>query len=193
VLARAKRADAVVIGPGLGPEAAFLPLLLELLQDRSGPLVLDADALNLLAPWNHPGLVDGPPVVLTPHPGEFARLTGLTTGEIQANREVVAEEFARRSGCLLVLKGAGTIVCDGASLYVNATGNPGMATGGTGDILAGMLGALLAQGLPAREAAILAVHVHGLAGDRAAHRLTEIGMIASDLLAEIPACWQLVS
>ncbi len=190
--AAAAQATAVVLGPGLGREAETGRLLVRLLRDVHQPLVLDADALNLLA-----GLGDEPfaarraatdaPTVLTPHPGEFARLTGLAkpTGD---ERLPQAARFAAEHGVIVVLKGAGTVVTDGRRAWVEPAGNPGMATGGMGDVLAGMLGALLAvpHALPdALGAAALAVHAHALAGDAAARDLGELGVLPGDVARRV--------
>ncbi len=178
--------DAVVAGPGLGKSDDVAAVVGELLA-MPVPLVLDADALNVLV-----GRLDrlagrSAPVVLTPHPGEFARLDGCDTATVQGNRRERALAFAARHGALLVLKGAGTIVTDGKRLYTNTTGNPGMATGGTGDVLAGLLGALLAaRSLGPFEAVVLAVYLHGLAGDLACNDLGETALIATDLLDYLP-------
>ncbi len=171
---------AVVVGPGLGQAAPSGRLLRTVLRVSARPIVLDADALNLLAPLRGT-LPVAAPVVLTPHPGEAARLLGSSTTAVQADRPAAALELARRSGQIAVLKGAGTVVTDGRRLYKNRTGNPGMATGGSGDVLAGLLGALLAQGMAPFDAACLAVHVHGRAGDRVAARLGQMGLCADDL------------
>jgi NAD(P)H-hydrate epimerase len=125
-------------------------------------------------------------LVLTPHPGEFGRLAGLDIPTVQADRRGHAARFAAAHGVVLVLKGHGTVVTDGRRLYVNTTGNPGMATGGTGDVLAGLTAALLAQGLETFAAAQLAVYLHGLAGDLARDDLGESSLIASDLLEYLP-------
>jgi len=146
--------------------------------------VLDADALNVLAPLRR-AIAPAVPVVLTPHPGEAARLLGWSTPQVQADRTGALRELTRRSGAVVVLKGARTLVGDGARWFQNTTGNPGMATGGSGDVLAGLLGALLAQGLAPFEASCLAVHAHGRAGDLVARRLGEVGLIASDLPAAL--------
>lgn len=182
---------AVVVGPGLGSNAAGL--VQDLLQVAEMPLVLDADALNSLAPLggarSSPSLQQGPvdrgvgrpPRVITPHPGEAARLLGCTNGDVQKAREDAALELFERSGCITVLKGHGTLVTDGTRMFTNPSGNPGMATGGSGDVLAGLLGALLAQGMEPFEAAVLAVHAHGLAGDLVAETLGHAGLTAEDL------------
>ena len=151
--------------------------------------VIDADALNVLA--DHPDRLgqQQAPRILTPHPGEFARLSGRTIPQIAADRVGVAIEFARQHNVVVVLKGAGTVVTDGTRYYVNTTGNSGMATGGSGDVLTGLLTAILAQGLPPFEAAQLATCLHGLAGDRAAQELTQPGLIASDLPDYLPSAW----
>lgn len=183
--------DAVAIGPGLGQSAGLQELVQELYDSIPVPMVVDADALNLLArrPYLVKRVSDAAPRVVTPHPGEFARLTGLTTAAIQQDREQHAVEFARQNNVVVVLKGQGTIVTDGQRLWVNDTGNSGLATGGTGDVLTGVVAALLAQHLPPFEAAQLAVHVHGVAGDLAAEELSKPGMIASDLLSRVGRAW----
>jgi hydroxyethylthiazole kinase-like uncharacterized protein yjeF len=179
-------ASAIVVGPGLGNGAATRVLVRGLLQASTVPLVLDADALNALAPLRTP-LGGRGPVVLTPHPGEAARLLGTTVSRVQQDRAAALRALCERSGGVVVLKGARTLVGDGAARFTNRTGNPGLATGGTGDVLAGLLGALLAQGMPPLAAARLAVHVHGAAADRLARQLGEAGLIASDLPLAIAA------
>lgn len=182
--------DAIGIGPGLGQSAAAAEMLPSVLRDARCPVILDADALNLAA--THALLTAGDfqsdhPIILTPHPGEFSRLTGLSIGEITADREKTAVEFARQHGLVIVLKGAATVVTDGRSVYVNDTGNAGMATGGSGDVLTGVVTSFVGQGLPPLEAAALAVHLHGLAGDLAAELLSERALIATDVLEHLPA------
>src|SRR5271166_2695106 len=151
------------------------------------PLVIDADGLNTLAV--QPELLSGltRAVVVTPHPGEFARLTGTDVAAVQADRIGNAARFAARSEQLIVvLKGAGTVVTDGHRVYVNRTGNPGMATGGAGDVLTGVIAALIGQRLPAFDAAQLGVYIHGLAGDIARDQSGTVGMIAGDILDSLP-------
>ncbi len=179
-------ASAVVVGPGLGDTRATRALVARTLRARGVPVVLDADALNVLAPMRAPFATRGP-VVLTPHPGEAARLLGTTVAEVQRDRLGALRALCRRSRSVVVLKGARTLVGDGARWFENRTGNPGLATGGSGDVLAGLLGALLAQGMTPFDAAVLAVHVHGAAGDRVAAALGEAGLIASDLPLAIAA------
>jgi NAD(P)H-hydrate epimerase len=172
-----ERSSVLAVGPGLGRSPWARSLLARVL-DSSLPRVLDADALN--------GLADEPQRganwVLTPHPGEAARLLGCPTPEVQADRYGAVVEIQRRYGGVAVLKGAGTLMCDGSGpTAVCAQGNPGMASGGMGDVLTGIIGGLLAQGLAPYEAACLGVCVHAAAGDRAAQG-GERGLIATDLL-----------
>jgi NAD(P)H-hydrate epimerase len=177
------RASVLAVGPGLGQGAWGHALWLTAL-DSALPLVLDADGLNLLA--IEPRRFDpARQVVLTPHPGEAARLLHCPVGEIERDRFAAARALAQRFGAVVVLKGAGSLVADpDGRLDVCPWGNPGMASGGMGDLLTGLVAALLAQGCPAAQAARLGVGLHARAGDRAA-REGERGMIASDLLAPL--------
>ena len=173
--------DALAIGPGLGQSPAIERLIIQLYRTGSAPLVCDADALNALA-HSRPNFVrPAGPRVLTPHPGEFARLLGTDTKSVQADREGLAVDFARRQGVVLLLKGHRTIITDGARIAINETGNSGMASGGCGDVLTGLIAALIGQGMSPFDAAQLGAHLHGLAGDIAAKRLSRPGLIASDL------------
>lgn len=172
--------SAVVLGPGLGAGAGTRRLVTAVLRAARVPLVLDADALNVLAPLRS-RLRTRAPVVITPHPGEAARLLGTTPEKIQNGRVAAVAELALQSGKTALLKGSGSLVTDGSRLFANRTGNPGMAKGGTGDVLAGLIGALLAQGMDPFDAACLGVHVHGKAGDLAARRISTPGMCADDL------------
>ncbi|RLS52485.1 MAG: NAD(P)H-hydrate dehydratase [Planctomycetota bacterium] len=184
-------ADCVAVGPGLGQSDELRLLLAQILQTTVSPCVLDADALNLLV-GHEDWLAGAGPRLLTPHPGEFARLTGRTIAEVQSRREELALAFARKNQVTLVLKGAGTVITDGERVHINTTGNAGMATGGTGDVLTGLLAALCAQQMPAFEAACLACHLHGLAGDLAAEEWSQPGMMASDLPRYLGRAWQQV-
>ena len=181
--------DALVVGPGLGTRELKGQQVQQLVRSTPVPTVLDADGLNLIAPLEN-ALVTGAPVVLTPHPGEAARLLDKTSADVQQDRGAAVLELAALSGQICVLKGAGTLVSDGERIFENQTGNPGLASGGTGDVLAGLMGALLAQGMTAFDAACLAVHVHGRAGDLVAGRLSQAGLCAEDLplaIAEVMA------
>jgi ADP-dependent NAD(P)H-hydrate dehydratase len=186
----ASASTAAAIGPGLGRSAALPDLLLAVLTQTTVPLVLDADALNALAGRTTDLRLHLGPIVITPHPGEFARLLDCDVPAVQADRERLAARFALAHGAVVVLKGEGTVVTDGRRLAVNATGNPGMATGGTGDVLAGLVVALLCQGLEPFAAARLAVHLHGLAGDLARDDLGEPSLIATDLLEYLPRAFR---
>jgi NAD(P)H-hydrate epimerase len=188
-LALAEERDAVVVGPGLGQEADTVRVVSELVRRCPVPLVVDADGLNALSA--HGGLGDllrarPASTVLTPHPGEMARLTGRSVKEIQESRVTAARALAEETGAVVVLKGQGTVVGlpEGHSALC-PTGNPGMATAGTGDVLAGVIGALLAHGECGR-AAIAGVYIHGRAGDLAAGRLGEEALLAGDLADALP-------
>ena len=190
--------DVWAIGPGLGRSEGVAELVARLYRDVPRPMVVDADGLNALAAAlkRNPQALNKPaaPRVLTPHPGEMARLeVGATSQSVNADRLGTARRFARERGVFVVLKGARTVVArpDGL-LMVCPTGNPGMATAGTGDVLTGMLVGLLAQGVPSWEAACAATYLHGAAGDLAAGRLGFAGMIAGDLIEQIPYAIQTV-
>jgi NAD(P)H-hydrate epimerase len=186
LLAAARGKDVLAFGPGVGQGEAILGLLTSLLTHSPAPTVIDADGLNCLV--GHTDRIRGraAPLILTPHPGEFARLTGTSIADVQAHRQEAAVRFAAEHGLVLVLKGHATLVTDGRRVYRNCTGNPGMATGGTGDVLTGLIAALLGQKLEAFAAAQLGVHLHGLAGDLARDDVGEVALIASDLLACLP-------
>jgi ADP-dependent NAD(P)H-hydrate dehydratase len=185
LLALKENSDVVALGPGLGRGPEVSDVVGALLAGIDRPMVLDADGLNAVSNAQI-RLKPEFPRILTPHPGEFARLTGQDTKTVQANRRELAQEYARAHKVIVVLKGAGTLVTDGRRLYENRTGNPGMATGGSGDVLTGLIAALLGQQLEPFAAAQLGVYIHGLAGDRVAAEIGEAGLIASDLLAQLP-------
>jgi hydroxyethylthiazole kinase-like uncharacterized protein yjeF len=175
------------VGPGLSVNDETSEVVAEIVKNSEIPLVLDADALNVISKDVSVLKHIGTDMVITPHPGEMARLAGISVSDVQENRMDTAREFAARWKVITVLKGARTIVAvpDG-SLYINPAGNSGMATGGTGDVLAGMIAGLIAQGAKPEEAAVAGVYIHGLAGDRAARARSEYGVIAGDVLEEIP-------
>ena len=191
-----EQADVIACGPGLGQSDDLAALVGWLYASVPKRLVIDADGLNLLAQTpeilsQRPHSETGPvPRILTPHPGEFGRLIDRPISEIVKNRESLAAEFAAKHGLVLVLKGPGTIITDGGKLAVNTTGNSGLATGGSGDVLTGLIAALWGQGLSAFEAAHFGVYLHGLAGDLAAEELSEPGLISSDLPDYIARAWR---
>ncbi len=189
---RARDATAVAIGPGWGQSPDLVELAAFLYSGLPVPTVVDADALNALAhlPTGFPAAPAGAPRIITPHPGEFARLVGADAKSVQHDRETFAVDFARKHGVVVILKGHRTVVTDGEKVAVNATGNSGMATGGTGDVLTGLVAALLAQGMSPFCAAQLAVYLHGLAGDMAAEDLSQPGLIASDLPRYLGKAWK---
>jgi NAD(P)H-hydrate epimerase len=186
-----REASVVAIGPGLGRSAAivgFVQRLLDALRDV--PVVLDADGLFAVSPLTGEVGNRAAPLVLTPHPGEFARLTGEPLPKTDAERREQALAFARRFGHILLLKGSGTLVADRDRLYRNTTGNPGMATGGSGDVLTGVLAALVGMGLAGFDAAVLGAWVHGRAGDLAAAKLGQTALTAADLLDFLPVAFR---
>ena len=209
LLDRDSAPSVIGVGPGIGRGddryARAVWRMIDAFRDEAEvPAVIDADALNLArksnrqAPnaWNQQEHFR---TIITPHPGEMARLHGVTTREVQADRVGYAVRTARMMAGnrfdvnhvpVVVLKGAGTVVTDGHRVYLNRTGNPGMATGGSGDVLAGVLGALIGQGMDVFDAAVLGVYVHGLAGDRAAEVIGEISLIATDLINCLPVAFE---
>ncbi len=182
LMALAMTRDALALGPGLGTDPGTVALVRDLYHHAPVPTVIDADGLNALALGGVPVAPAASSRVLTPHPGEMARLVGSSTADLRDRRVPEAQGLASRSGAVVVLKGAGTVVAapDGGA-WLNPTGNPGMATAGSGDVLTGVLGALLARGLPASAAACAAVFWHGLAGDLAAERAGEVSLVAGDI------------
>lgn len=174
--------DAVLIGPGIGTSQGALDVTREVLERFSGPVVVDADGINVLA--QHKDVLRGRscPTILTPHPGEFRRL-----GELNLdNRVLSATKMANDLGVIILLKGHNTVITDGNTCYINPTGNPGMATGGAGDVLAGIIVSLLGQGLPALEAAACGAWLHGAAGDVCASEIGQYGMLPSDIIQVLP-------
>jgi NAD(P)H-hydrate epimerase len=185
LLEQSHQATAVALGPGLNRSAEMDDLVAALYREIDRPMVVDADALNALS--SQPDIFRSPPGgprVLTPHPGEFARITGKKLEG--SEREEAAVELAANSGTVVLLKGHQTLVTDGRRRAYNTTGNPGMATGGSGDVLTGLLAALLCQKLAPYDAARLAAHLHGLSGDLAAKERGEISLVARDLVDFLP-------
>jgi ADP-dependent NAD(P)H-hydrate dehydratase len=191
ILEAAEKAAAIACGPGLGRSPGLDALVGRLYREISKPMVFDADALNALA--DHPESLAqaSGPRILTPHPGEFARLLAATgdAAPVEAQREI-ADAWAKRHGVVLVLKGHRTLTTDGRRQAVGTTGNPGMAAGGSGDVLTGLIAALLCQHLEPFDAARLGVYLHGLAGDLAAEKLGQVSLIASDLVRYLPEAFR---
>ena len=179
---RLPQMDALVLGCGLGQSDGTVAVVRWVLEQARCPVVLDADGINLLS--RHRDVLRGRAgaTILTPHQGEFLRL-GFSIGE---DRMASARQAARELGCVMVLKGHGTCVTDGQREYINPTGNPGMAVGGSGDVLAGIIGSLLGQGLPPLEAAACGCWLHGAAGDKCARELGQYGMLPTDMLNALP-------
>ena len=187
ILEVAAKSDCVVFGPGLGQNVHMHGILKELLVGYEGKLVIDADGLNALSENCDILNEKRCSVVVTPHPGEMARLAKTTIGEIQRNRELYALELAQKYGICVVLKGENTVVAESGitpnecKLYVNSSGNPGMATGGTGDVLSGVIASFIGQGLDAFDASSLGAYIHGKAGDIAAQKIGIHGVTAGDV------------
>lgn len=182
ILTRLPQMDAVLVGPGLGQSEGTLAVVRVVLEKAECPVVVDADGINVLSA--HRDLLRGRklPTILTPHDGEFARLGGVMGEDRMAAAAALAEEL----GCVVLLKGHETCITDGTDGYLNPTGNPGMAVGGSGDVLAGVITALLGAGLPPLEAAACGAWLHGAAGDRCAAELGQYGMLPTDMLSALP-------
>jgi NAD(P)H-hydrate epimerase len=189
--------DVIAIGPGLGTSHQVKRLLAQIL-DHPIPIVIDADALNILAQdlnlLAKKSVQVKENIILTPHPGELARLIKQDIAFIQKNRIAVAKKTAQELGCILVLKGDKTVITHpSGKTLVNPTGNPGMASGGMGDVLTGLIAGLAAQKITPWQAAVLGVYIHGLAGDLAAKDKGEPSLIASDLVEQLPYALQKIS
>jgi hydroxyethylthiazole kinase-like uncharacterized protein yjeF len=207
ILARAAAADAMVVGPGLSRDAGAAELARRLVAESPCPVLLDADGLNAFE--QHAGLLSAARApyspnapqgkarvarVLTPHLGEMSRLTGIAPADLEARRLDACREWAMKWGCVLVLKGAPTVIADPAGrATVNPTGNPGMATAGMGDVLTGIVAALLAQGLAPYDAARTAVYAHGLGGDHCARAIGPVGFCAGDVAEALPGVFAALS
>lgn len=182
-----KWADSVVLGCGLGNNDDTQVIVGQIIKSSEAPIVLDADGINAAAPFIDIIKDKKAPLVITPHPAEMARLIGENTAYVQENRIAVSKAFAKENEVVLVLKGANTVVTDGNCVFVSTNGNAGMAMGGTGDMLAGIIGSFLAQGLPALDAAKAGVYIHGFCGDVTARELSQRGMTVSDMLSVLGA------
>ena len=181
ILERLPKMDAVLIGPGLGQSEDTYRVVKAVLEAAECPVVLDADGINVVAP--HKDILRGRtnPTVLTPHAGEFARLGGKANDRVAA-----AEDMARDTGCTVLLKGHNTVIADGKTTYINPTGNPGMAVGGSGDVLAGIIVSLIGQGIGPLEAAACGAWLHGAAGDICEAEIGQYGMLPTDMLNVLP-------
>ena len=182
ILDRLPKMDAVLLGPGLGQSQGVSEIVKAVLVRADCPVVLDADGINVMA--KHINILRGrqAPTILTPHDGEFTRLGGI----IGDNRVAAAEQMARDLGIIMLLKGHRTTITDGSTTYINQTGNPGMAVGGSGDVLAGIIISLLGQGIAPLEAAACGAWLHGAAGDICAAELGQYGMLPTDMLNVLP-------
>jgi NAD(P)H-hydrate epimerase len=186
------RQTAAAIGPGLGQSEDVSQVVQHVYEHCSLPLVVDADGLNAFVGEasklrNREGSAER---ILTPHPGEFSRLTGLDVATVQANREQHAVEFARDHEVVLLLKGAGTVITDGQRIAINATGGAGLATGGSGDVLTGLIASLLAQGMTGFDAALLSAHLHGIAGEMVAAHHSDRFATSADLVSHLDSAWK---
>lgn len=194
ILNKIEKCDVVVLGPGLSQNPETKRLIQKIVPMIGRLMVLDADALNAISGSASILKKIQAPYVITPHPGEMSRLIHRSIGYIKNNRLDVAKKFSDDYNAVVVLKGAGTVITDiDGKFYINDTGNPGMATAGSGDVLTGIIAGFLAQGLELFDAARLGVYVHGLAGDLAAEEKGEIGLIASDILEKVPEAIKLVT
>ncbi len=179
--------DALAIGPGLGVSTALRSIIETLLQQTGLRLLVDGDGLNNISRLNNWPQKRQARLILTPHPGEMQRLwSGLFRTPVPQDRQTAAAELASATGAVIALKGAGTVVTDGRRTYINDTGNPGMATAGSGDVLTGVIAALMGQGLDDFEATVLGVHLHGQAGDVAAEELGQVSLMATDMIEALP-------
>ena len=181
------KCKSIATGMGAGKSRGYRKVLKWLLREYNGKTILDADALNIIAERPY-YLKKG--VIMTPHLGEFSRLCCKAAEEIENNREEIAKEYAKKHSVILVLKGKNTIVTDGESVYINQTGNKGMAKGGSGDVLSGIIASLCSQGMENFDASVCGVYLHGLAGDLAMEKYTDMAMTATDIIKYIPDAYK---
>ncbi len=174
--------DAVLIGPGIGQSEDVVSVVRTIVEKFQGPLVIDADGINVLSQHKDILRDRNAPTVLTPHDGEFVRFGGILTND----RIGSASELASNLGCIVLLKGHRTVITDGKVCYINQTGNPGMAVGGSGDVLAGIIVSLLGQGIPPLQAAACGAWLHGAAGDICAEEIGQYGMLPQDMVNVLP-------
>ena len=186
IITATSRASSILIGCGCEPSESLYLTVADLLSNDGAPVILDADAINAISEFGSSNIIKNAKrrVILTPHPLEFSRLTGISVAEIQTNRQSAATDFAAKHGCILILKGAGTIITDGDTTYINTSGSSALAKAGSGDVLAGLLASLLAFSDNPLITAALATYIHGKAGDNLAKELSEFGVTPSDLPLE---------
>ncbi|MDP8265118.1 MAG: NAD(P)H-hydrate dehydratase [Candidatus Aceula lacicola] len=183
--------QAIALGPGLSQNKQTKNFVLEIISSVRNPIVIDADALNALSENISTLATRGGIRILTPHPGEMSRLTGKTKTYIESHRESVVKTFAKKHNCILILKGSRSVVASPyGKIYINKTGNAGLATAGSGDVLTGIIAAFLAQGLSGFDAAKYATFLHGKASDIAAKKKTKVSLIATDLIDNIPRAFK---
>lgn len=192
ILEALKKSDSVVIGPGMGVTNDTAEILRLVVQNAEVPVIIDADGINCIADDIEILMNRKSELIITPHPGEMARLLQCETQMINDNRVTVAEKYAEKYGITVVLKGAGTLVADANNTAANHTGNPGMSRGGSGDILAGMIGSIAAQGYSPFDAASAGVYMHGLAGDAAAEKLGQEAMLPRDIVASVSDAFRIL-
>jgi NAD(P)H-hydrate epimerase len=191
ILNLAAQSDAAAFGPGIGKSNALQSIVLALIAQKDLRLVIDADGLNNLAKDPTWPSRKNASLILTPHPGEFKKLwNGLFRKQMPDDRTDRATALAEKTGCTIVLKGAATVVTGQDKVYVNTTGNPGMATAGAGDVLTGVITALAGQGLSDFDAAVLGVYLHGLAGDIAVKKIGTVSLIATDIIKGLPKAFK---
>jgi NAD(P)H-hydrate epimerase len=183
-----RKVTSVVLGPGIGTNKETCKFVNNVIKNIEVPLVLDADGLNCLADTGQILKSSRAKIVITPHPGEMSRLTNLPIDEINRNRINIAVKFSKENRVVCILKGHETVITDGKNVFINTTGNPGMATGGSGDVLSGMIAGFFSQVEEPKllNACLSAVYLHGLAGDMAKKEKGEISMIAGDIIEKIP-------
>jgi NAD(P)H-hydrate epimerase len=187
ILSHLEDVDVAAVGPGLSVGGETKDAVFSIIKSSKVPIVLDADGINLLAKDLSVLRNLRTQMVITPHPGEMARLLGISVKEVQSDRINIARSFSKEWGVITVLKGSRTIIASPeGEIYINATGNAGMATGGSGDVLTGIIASLIGQGVKPLDAAVAGVYIHGLCGDNVAQRNGEHGLIAGDLVQEIP-------
>ena len=187
LLPAAEKSDCVLFGCGIGQTLGTASVTEELLKQTKSPVVIDADGINLISANINMLETVRDRAIITPHPGEMARLLRLSIEQVESNRILLTKAIAKQFGITVVLKGANTVVSDGEHTYVNRTGNAGMARGGCGDLLAGMIAGLVAQGYDLMQASVMGVYIHGAAGDLAAARFSQAGMTPTDMIKLLPS------